>query len=162
MAHPDDPTNTRVDTDKLPEVGPADTHYYLAKSLMHEGIGFPEISQRLTGVGLRDEFTTMVVTDTAIHLIEPLVLSDVAADRILMRLTSRGMDDAQAANILAEARLRHGKRLKLSGIKSGPFYILGAAVMLVGAVVCIFSGELGIVIITLGAFIAGFTAWFLR
>jgi len=162
MAHSDGSTSNGIDPDELPEFGPSDTHYYLAKSLMHEGIAFPEIYQRLIAVGLRDEFTAMVVTDTAIHLIEPLVLSDVASDRILLRLASRGMDDAQAAKILEEARRRRGKRLKLSGIKSGPFYVLGAAVMLVGAVVCIFSGELGIIIITLGAFVAGFTAWFIK
>ena len=129
---------------------------------MHEGISFPEIYQRLLAVGLRVEFATTVVTDTAIHLIRPLVLSDVATDRVLIRLTSRGMDDAQAASILAEARRRHGKSLKRAGIQSGPLYALGAGVMLVGAAVCIVSGELGMVIITLGAFIAGFTAWFVK
>lgn len=156
------PKATSPEPDELPEFGPSDKHYYLARSLMHEGVAFPEIHQRLLAVGTRGDFAQTVLTDTAIHLIEPLVCSDVAGDRILMRLTSRGLDQSQAENILQEARRRHGKQLKRSGIKSGPLYVAGAAIMLTGAAVCLVNMELGIIVITLGAFVAGFTAWFIR
>ena len=148
MEYPDDSAGSGIHPDELPEFGPSDTHYYLAKSLMHEGVAFPEIYQRLIAVGMRVEFTVMVVTDTAIQLIEPLVLSEVAPDQILVRLTSRGMDDSQATSILAEARRRNGKRLKRLGIKSGPLYVVGATMMFVGAAVCLASLELGMIIMS--------------